>query len=219
MPSFIDRTGSKYGKLTVLELDQQKSTKKRKFWICICECGNKTTVLGDNLKGNKTKSCGCLQVENQLVQAAKRKKWGKELFPTRHVWQLMLRRCYNPKDSVFSHYGERGISVCERWHTFENFLEDMGVKPEGLSLERKNVNGNYSLENCCWATMTEQTRNRRTTKWVTINGQTKSAAEWCEIYGCDQFLFSARTSRGWDALKALTTPPRPVSQDWRKKSP
>jgi hypothetical protein len=217
MPSFIDRTGQKYGKLTVIELDKSRCTKKRKFWICKCECGEQASVNADNLSGNRTKSCGCLKVENQLVQAAKRKKWGKELLPTRHVWQLMLRRCYNPKDNVFSHYGERGITVCKRWHEFENFLEDMGIKPEGLSLERKDVNKNYCLENCCWATQIEQTRNRRTTKWITINNETKSAAEWCEIYRCRQNLFSARIKRGWSPLEALTVPARQISQDWRKK--
>jgi len=218
VPAFVNRTGHKYGKLTVLELDQQKSTKKRKFWICICECGNKTTVLGDNLKGNKTKSCGCLQVENQLVQAAKRKKWGKELLPTRHVWQLMWRRCKNPKDGVYKHYGAKGIKVCEEWKSFDKFLEDMGIKPEGLSLERKDVNGNYCPENCCWATTLEQSRNRTNTKWITIVDQTKSASEWCEIYNISQNLFGNRVARGWDPLKALIIPPRPIPQDWRNKS-
>jgi hypothetical protein len=217
MPAFIDRTGNKYGKLSVIELDLKKSTKERKFWICICDCGTTTSVNTDNLAGGRTRSCGCLKIENQLTQAKKRKKWGKELLPTRHVWQLMLRRCYNSNDGVFKYYGERGISVCKRWHNFENFLKDMGVKPKGLSLERKDVNGNYCPENCCWATTTEQTRNRRNTKWITIKGQTKCAAEWCEIYNCTQNLFSSRLSRGWDPLKALTTPPRPIAQDWRNQ--
>lgn len=217
MPSFINRTGHKYGRLTVIELDQEKSTKKRKFWLCKCECGQRVSVLGDNLSGDRTKSCGCFRIENQLVQAEKRKKWGKTLLPTRHIWQLMLRRCYNPKDAVFKHYGGRGITVCENWHNFDNFLKDMGVRPEGLSLERKDVNGHYCPENCCWATIVQQTRNRRTTKWITIHGQTKSAAEWCETYNCSQRLFSHRVKTGWDPLRALTTPARPISQDWRNK--
>lgn len=217
MPSFIDRTGYEYGRLKVIELDQERSTKKRKFWLCACECGKYTSVLADNLSGGRTKSCGCLQIENQLIQAEKRKKWGKELLPTRHIWQLMLRRCHNPKDSVFKYYGGRGITVCESWYDFDNFLRDMGVKPTGLTLERKDVNGNYCPENCCWITAAQQTRNRTTTRWITIHGQTKSAAEWCETYGCDQGLFSSRVRRGWDPLKALTTPARPISQDWRKK--
>lgn len=217
MPAFIDRTGNKYGRLKVIALDIEKSTKKRKYWICSCECGNQTSVNADCLTRGSTKSCGCLKVENQLIQAAKRKKWGKKLLPTRHIWQLMLRRCYNPKDKVFIHYGKRGITVCKRWHNFDNFLKDMGVKPTGLSLERKNVHENYSPENCCWASQVEQSRNKTTTKWITINGQIKSASEWCEIYNCSQGLFSARVKRGWDPLKALTTPARLVSQAWRKK--
>jgi len=217
MPPFIDRTGNKFGKLTVLNLDLEKSTKKRKFWVCICECGETRSINGDNLSGGRTKSCGCLQVENQLVQAAKRRKWGPELLPTRHIWQLMWRRCENPKDCVYKHYGARGIKVCDEWKDFDVFLNDMGIKPEGLSLERKDVNGNYCPENCCWATTLEQVRNRTTTKWITLMDQTKSASEWCEIYNVSQSLFSARTARGWDPLRALTTPPRPISQDWRNK--
>jgi hypothetical protein len=218
MPSFVNRTGHKYGKLTVIGLDNEKSIKKRKYWICACECGNQKSVLADNLQAGKTKSCGCLQNANRVEQANKRKKWGSELYPTRHIWKLMLRRCYNPKDSCYEYYGKRGIFVCKEWHEFDNFLKDMGVKPEGLTLERKDVNKNYSAENCCWATPKEQARNRRTTRWITIENVTKSAAEWCELYKCSQVLFAARVTRGWDVVKALQTPARAISQDWRKNS-
>jgi hypothetical protein len=216
VPAFVDRTGHKYGKLTVIKLDEQRSNKKRKYWICLCECSNQKSVLSDNLHAGKIKSCGCFQIENQLIQANKRKKWGKTLYPTRQIWKLMLRRCYNPADAVYAYYGKRGISVCAEWHDFNNFLRDMGVKPDQLTLERKNVNKGYCLENCCWATAKEQARNRRTTKWITIDGVVKSAAEWCEQYNCSQHLFSARIFRGWDVVEALQTPARAISQDWRK---
>jgi hypothetical protein len=215
MSPFIDRTGNKFGKLTVLHLDLEKSTKKRKFWVCICECGKTKSIISDSLSGNRTKSCGCLQVENQLIQAAKRRKWGPELLPTRHIWRLMWRRCENSKDGVYKYYGARGIKVCDAWKDFDVFLSDMGIKPEGLTLERKDVNGNYCPKNCCWVTPLEQMRNRTNTKWITVSGETKCAAEWCEIYGCGQRLFSARIARGWDPLKALTTPPRKIDQSWR----
>lgn len=219
MPSFIDRTGTQYGRLTALKLDPEKSTKKRKYWICECLCGNTKSILADNLQSGKTISCGCYSLEMTPVRAVSRTRWGKDLAATRHVWRLMLRRCKNPKDGVYEYYGGRGISVCDEWKDFDKFLKDMGVKPEGYSLERKNVNGNYCLENCCWVTQKEQARNRTNTKWISIGGDTKSAAEWCEIYDCNQGLFSARLSRNWDPLKALTTPPRPISQDWRHRNP
>jgi hypothetical protein len=218
MPSFIDRTGYKSGRLTVLSLDLEKSTKKRKFWICICDCGKTKSIIGDALVSKKTKSCGCLQVENQLVQAKKRRQWGPEILPTRHIWKSMWRRCENPKDTVYQYYGARGIRVCDEWKDFNVFLSDMGIRPEGLSLERKDVNGNYCPENCCWVTAKEQARNKRNSKWITLFNQTKCSAEWCEIYNCSQRLFSDRLGRGWDPLKALTTPPRKIDQCWRKNN-
>lgn len=215
MPLFVDRTGNQYGKLLVLKLDLEKSTKKRKYWICACECGKLASVNADNLSNGRTKSCGCLKIENQLIQAAKRKKWGEELLPTRHIWKLMIRRCYNTQDRVYRYYGGRGIIVCDHWQDFCNFLEDMGVRPEGLTLDRLDVNGNYCPENCRWASMKEQARNRTNTRWITINNQVKSASEWCEIYNQSQSLFHERVKRGWNPYEALITPPRLISQDWR----
>ena len=217
VPSFVDRTGYQYGRWLVNGLDNNKSTKKRKYWVCECSCGTTKSVLGDNLTSGKSTSCGCYSAERNEIRAKTRTKWGPELAPTRHVWRLMWRRCTNPKDNVYKHYGARGIKVCPEWESFDKFLSDMGTKPEGFTLERTDVNGNYCPENCCWATMKEQARNRRNTKWFTINNQKKSAAEWCEIYNCKISIFYERTARGWDPLKALTTPPRRIDQAWRKK--
>jgi hypothetical protein len=97
----------------------------------------------------------------------------------------MRQRCNNPKDAYFADYGGRGITVCDRWASFENFLADMGICPPGLTIERKNNDGNYEPDNCCWATYFEQGRNKRNTRWVTHAGETLTLAEWSRKLGVE----------------------------------
>ena len=101
--------------------------------------------------------------------------------PTYHSWASMIQRCTNPKRYGYKHYGGKGVTVCPRWLSFDSFLEDMGVRPEGLTLERKDVSGNYEPSNCKWATATEQARNSVQVVWVEINGERKRLVEWCEV--------------------------------------
>lgn len=125
------------------------------------------------------------------------------------AWYSMLDRCYNKACQAWSNYGGRGIIVCDRWlgiEGFNNFCNDMGVKPSPEhSIDRINSNGNYEPNNCRWATDKEQARNRRTNKLISIGEETKSMAEWCEIYDIQYSLVKDRISDGWDPLKALTT--------------
>lgn len=127
-----------------------------------------------------------------------------------NAWYHMIRRCFYPQTPFYDNYGGRGITVCDRWlgiDGFDNFYQDMGIKPSSiLSLDRIDSNGNYSLENCRWATDKEQARNRRTCKLITIDDQTKSMAEWCEIYNTQYSLVKDRINDGWEPIKAFTTP-------------
>lgn len=101
----------------------------------------------------------------------------------RHTWRAMIRRCENPRDSAYSYYGGRGIAVCERWHLFENFLADMGERPEGLTLERIDNDGNYEPGNCRWATRSEQNCNRRSFGHPNVRGENHGRARltWSEV--------------------------------------
>lgn len=120
-------------------------------------------------------------------------------------WNYMLQRCYNAKNTKFPLYGGRGISVCERWHHFPNFLEDMGECPEGLSLDRKDSNGNYEPNNCRWATPIEQSNNIRTNRFLEFNGSRKTMAQWAREIGCSAATLTNRLKRGWSLEKTLTT--------------
>jgi hypothetical protein len=118
----------------------------------------------------------------------------------------MKTRCTNKDQKDWMLYGGRGITYCERWNTFENFLEDMGEVPKGFSLERKDVNLNYSKDNCVWATAVEQANNTRRNVLIEWQGKTQTASEWCRELGLPPSYITNRLARGWSIAAALTTP-------------
>ena len=152
-----NKIGKKFGKLIVLE-DTGKRQLKYVIWKCLCDCGNITEVRSNHLKSGHTKSCGCIRGYNV--------KHGKsENNNTYQTWENMKQRCFNPNTDNYKYYGKRGITICERWMVFENFLADMGERPEGMTLDRIDNDGHYELDNCRWATHKEQMLNRRGWKW------------------------------------------------------
>lgn len=123
--------------------------------------------------------------------------------PTYQSWLGMVQRCTNPNSGKWARYGGRGITVCERWLTFANFLADMGERPNGLFIERKNNDGNYEPGNCRWATRVEQARNTRLNHMLTHNGETLCLAGWAERAGIKQNTLKMRIRRGWSVARAL----------------
>lgn len=206
MPLAQDLTGQKFGLLTVTRLATQNGWRRQ--WECLCECGCTTLANPSDLKRHdkrQKRSCGCLYA----VAARNRKpKHGMYGTPTYICWKTMRARCNYSGDIGFANYGGRGITICERWNEFKNFLEDMGERPgKKMTVERKDTNGNYCKENCLWATYKTQERNRRNNRRITFNGQTKCLEEWANEIGVTHGTLSDRLKRGWSLDEAFTKSP------------
>lgn len=204
MPTKKDLTGLRFGRLVVLnQYDRTKNFKYR--WICQCDCGNIVVVLGASMICGRQVSCGCYcnEVHSKRLtthSATTGGKWTREY----RAWHAMKQRCYNPKNKDYPNYGGRSIAVCDGWKdSFATFLEDMGECPKGLTLDRKDCNGNYEPNNCKWSTWTEQARNQRRVKWITINNSTHCLSEWALISGLAYSCLKHRVQRGWPVERLL----------------
>ncbi len=159
----VDITGVRFGRLLVIRrlkryyLDSNRGVK----WVCLCDCSKKKIIDARSLRSGATRSCGCLQKEIVTKHGLWKRK---ELRPTYATWIDMKTRCLNKNANRYEDWGGRGIYICKRWLDFENFFEDMGMRPEGLSIERMDNDGPYAPWNCKWATGSEQQKNKRPTK-------------------------------------------------------
>lgn len=206
-----DLSGKVFGKLTVLRRVSNIYGKSG-TWVCQCECGKTTELATGRLTSGHTKSCGCLKAEAARSRAKHNAAANGKMTNEYRVWIEMKQRCYNPNCNRFYTHGARGITVCEKWRdSFVAFMEDMRPRPEGLALERRDNDGNYTPENCYWATRTEQARNRQNTVRATLNGETKPVSQWCEELDLPYKTVMARINQcGWSKEKALTTPVRKI---------
>lgn len=195
--NFKDLTGQKFGRLTAVKFVGQ-SAEKRALWECLCDCGNTIIVPGKSLRTGNTKSCGCLNIEtatNRIVSL--NHKHGGSHSRLFKRWTGMLARCNNPHAVNYKDYGGRGIKVCEEWRSFEAF-RDWAMSAgfdEKLSIDRIDPNGDYCPENCRWVNASAQANNRRSTRKITFNGETKSLSEWARKYKKDPSNLHGRTEK------------------------
>lgn len=193
-----DLTGQKFGRLTVIGLDDRNSRKT--YWVCRCDCGTIKTARSDGLISGRIKSCGCLKKEQDKINLVRN---GHNLSGTRlySIWQGIKARCNNIHSLCYSRYGGRGISVCEEWNNnFISFYEwaiKNGYSDE-LTIDRIDNNGNYEPNNCKWSTNQEQCNNRRSNIKITIGNATKTLKQWCDIFELDYSAIYARYSRNDD---------------------
>ncbi len=218
MSKLIDLTGKRFGRLFVIARNGTAQS-GHALWICKCECGN-TRVISSNQLISGTQSCGCLQREKaaefaknrtNIVQQPKR-DIGKGCRRLHQAYKDMNNRCYNPNNKNYKSYGKRGITVCDEWkkdfYTFRDWAISHGYADD-LTLDRKDVNGNYEPSNCRWTTVKEQNNNRRNNRIVTYNGETMTLHELSERYTNVPYrTLWARLNAGWSLADAVEQPIR-----------
>jgi hypothetical protein len=143
----------RFGKLVVVEFIGL--IKKHAYWKCLCDCGQLKIIRSGHLNYGASKSCGCTKFETKNL------KHGKSRQKIYQIWLGMKNRCYYPENDNYKWYGGRGIKVSDEWHDFINFYNDMGDPPENMTLDRIDVNGDYSKDNCRWATWEIQAKNKQ----------------------------------------------------------
>lgn len=218
MPVAEDLTGQKFGRLTALR-DVGK-TKRGRMWRCVCDCGNETDTISTYLKSGHKRSCGCLHADSAKVAGLKArthgyttvdKKWTSNEYA---IWQSMKARCLNKKVASYKNYGGRGVTICERWMKFENFIADMGNRPTPKhSLDRIDTNGNYEPNNCRWADQVEQAQTRTNVRSITAFGETLTSAMWSRRTGIKAEAIRNRLDAGWTPEDAVSKPVRGMKRE------
>lgn len=186
--------GDRFGRLTaVMPANRKEAGKYIYSWVCLCDCGREKEVLTSHLKSGATVSCGCIT----------RCRNGATKSPIYGVWANMVRRCGDPRDKSFPDYGGRGIRVSTRWLIPENFIADMGPRPEGCTLERIDNNGPYSRDNCTWASRLTQANNKRNVPTIPWGAVHKSVAQWARDYGIPAETLRSRLKAGRTLIEAI----------------
>lgn len=201
-------TPETYGRLVVVSKEKIINGKQQRIICqCQCACGQVRRVRLDALKRGASQSCGCLQKEMVTERSMKHGHCSGNASSRAHMaWVAMTQRCGNINHKSFKDYGGRGVTVCERWAIFQNFLDDMGSPEPGQSIDRKDNNKGYSKDNCRWASSTDQGNNRRTNRVIEHEGKSMTVAEWARKIGVKQGLIHDRLRYGWTTQAALTTP-------------
>jgi len=205
---FNDLSGKSFNSLTVIERDYDYHGRAVKFY-CRCVCGTIKSIETHSIQSGNIKSCGCLRISslskhNTTHGESKQHKRSKEYL----AWASIFERCYNPNHKSYKHYGGRGITVCEQWKSgFPEFLKNMGRCPDGHSLDRIDVDGNYEPKNCRWAGAKEQGNNKRNNRLlIDNNGDVKTLSEWADMIHMLPETISQRIKHGWSIDKSLSTP-------------
>lgn len=197
-----DLRNQRFGKLLVIARAPNRergNDRSDVCWECLCDCGKPCVVSAYHLLRGNWNSCGCQRgvVHGHARRGNKRTEY--------IIWCSMHKRCFNPNCPSYPRYGGRGITVCDEWSSFACFLSDMGSRPEGHCLDRIDNDKGYSKDNCRWASYQLSGENKRSTRYLTFRGETKSIAGWSRVLGIDHAALRHRL-KNWTIEEALTIP-------------
>lgn len=196
--------GQRFGRLIALR-SEGKDRHGHWIWCCACDCGTSVSIVRGSLINRLTQSCGCLHRELLIERQTTH---GMSQSSTFNIWADMRQRCQNPNDARYEDYGGRGITVCDRWEAFSNFLADMGERPEGLTLDRRDNSGPYEAKNCRWVSIDVQANNKRNNVIVIVNEVAMTVAQAARATGLKPNTIQRRLSLGWSARDAVCRPLR-----------
>ena len=201
-----DLTGEKFGRWTVIQ-KAENDHNGRSQYLCRCECGTEKVLRRSSLTSGNSKSCGCLSRDAAHERGITHGESKSRLY---RIWAGIIQRCCNDRARYeWDKYGGRGIAVCDEWRNsfeaFRDWAKSNGYN-DSLTIERKDNNGPYAPWNCRWATTYEQGNNKRTSKRITYNGETRTVREFADRYGLAYSCLYARLKAGWEIEKALLTP-------------
>lgn len=200
-----DMLGRRFGKL-VAAARAPNALDGTAMWLCVCDCGETRLIAGTALRDSRrirNRSCGCASPKFKSLRFDRHPLWNTRTY---RIWRGMICRCENFKSKKAHIYALKGVRVCDRWMQFDSFLEDMGLAPYGLSIDRIDGNLGYEPENCRWATSKEQSNNTAANRMVSYRGRIQNVSQWAEEIGVKQNTILYRLRRGWSIDRALTAP-------------
>ena len=213
MGKFVDLTGRKFEKLTVLRRDESVKPGDGVYWICLCECENECSVNTYKLTHKIRVDCGKHRSERHHVSHGDARRGN--LTKLYRIHKAMIQRCRNVNNKDYKWYGGKGIKVCEEWYDYQTFKDwalNNGYE-DGLTIDRLDSDKDYEPQNCRWVTMVEQNNNKPCVPKYEYNGESHSISEWARILGIKRELLKDRIWKlGWSIEKALTTPTTPTNQ-------
>lgn len=196
--------GYRIGRLTAVKEIEPANFCMR--WECVCDCGGKSYSKAASLANGHATSCGCAKGSSPIHGDSRGA-------PEYRSWGMMHDRCRNPNNKRYGRYGGRGISVCDRWSDYQNFLADMGRRPPHCSsIDRIDNDGNYEPGNCRWATAKQQTSNRGISRLITWRGEVDTLGSWAKRCGLSSNALRYRVENNWPLEEAMTRPPSPLSR-------
>jgi hypothetical protein len=200
-----DLTNQRFGILQVIKF-HHSDDKGVTFWECSCDCGNNKVIRSGDLKRGSIKSCGCYGIQTRADSIRKHGMTGTPIYA---VWRGTKQRCDDKNHEGYANYGGRGIKYCDNWKAFEGFYNDMGEAYQtGLTIDRKNNDGNYEPENCRWITQKMQCNNKRDNRNIEFDGIVDTLTNHCEKHGIPFHTAKSRLNSGWSVERTFKTPVR-----------